>query len=481
MTRRLLTVFSAAALALAAVAADPTGADRAARAITAGSAIATVERLSSPEFAGRLTGTEGHRKAALWMAEEARKAGLAPPSGFPGYLQPFPVTAAGIESAFLELLPAGGDAAGAPQPLVLGKDYMPMLSSATGEVTAEVIFAGFGITAPDQGRDDYAGLDVRGKIVMVLRGEPRTGEWKDYHTTLARTRNAAERGAAAFLLVDSPVLSANEKIARGIPEAMVSEVVADALLDSSPKVKTDEIRRVMERGGTASFPTGRTLHFAVRARPPRDGQGVNVVALLPGSDRSLAGEYVAVGAHLDHIGDWPALNPGADDNASGSAALLEAARAAAAVRPRPRRTIAFVWFGGEELGLLGADWFARHPPAGLARCVAVLNMDMVGAGTGLYVAGGQNFPEIQAALEAARDAVAPGAVLKPGRLSGEARADHAPFFDLGVHAVSLFGSGGSHHGYHTPEDTVWWVTPKTIEAAGRIALGAAWRLADSPR
>ena len=180
----------------------------------------------------------------------------------------------------------------------------------------------------------------------------------------------------------------------------------------------------------------------MKGLPWREVTTHNVVAVLPGSDPSVKGEYVVVGAHLDHIGDWPRLNPGADDNASGSATLLEVARAAATLKIRPRRSVVFVWFAAEELGLRGAEHFASHPPKGFEKCVAVLNLDMLGAGNGLYVAGGENFPEIRAAMEAARDRLAPGFGLKSGKIRGEGRADHAPFFEKGIHAVSLFGSGG---------------------------------------
>jgi Zn-dependent M28 family amino/carboxypeptidase len=114
-----------------------------------------------------------------------------------------------------------------------------------------------------------------------------------------------------------------------------------------------------------------------------------------------------VGAHLDHCGDWPLLLPGADDNASGSAAVLEIARAAAVVEPRPSRTLVFVLFCGEEMGLLGAEHFVRHPLPGLERCVAMLNLDMVGAGNGVWVVGGE-ISVVCAALSAARDRWAPG-------------------------------------------------------------------------
>ena len=446
--------------------------------ITAAGAFVAVDHLASPEYAGRLTGTGGYEAAAAWMAEECKRAGLQPAQSLKGYLQPFPVELGGIEKASLELLPA--DEKGAPEAQEFFKGYLPLLQSASGDVIAEVVFAGFGITASDLGRDDYARLKVEGKAVMILRGEPKDGrDWKAYDTTAAREANAKAHGAAAFLMVDQPVLSASGHPVEGMPAAMASEDLANQIL-STQKLKVEEIRKVLEMGGTASFATGRKVHFAVKASARMAREGFNVVALLPGRDRKLDGDYVVVGAHLDHVGSWPSLFPGADDNASGSATLLEVARAMGGMKERPRRTVVFVWFGGEEMGLLGAKQFAQYPPGGLNRCVAVFNMDMVGVGTGAYVAGGKNFPEVFKALEEARDWCEPGIKLTAGESSGEARADHGPFQELGVHAVSLFGSGGSHHGYHTPEDTVFFITPKNMEVIGRIVFTAAYSLADSP-
>ena len=451
---------------------------QAAAKVTAEGAYATVDRLTSPEYAGRLTGTGGYEAAARWVAGECKRAGLQPVKEYKGYLQPFMVRLGGLDGATLEILP--GDKAGQAQAQAFFKDFMPMLQSASGDVAAEVVFAGFGMTAQDLGRDDYAGIKAEGKVVMVLRGEPKDGrDWTRYDGTAAREANARAHGAAAFLMIDQPVLSASGHAEGAMPAALVSEDFGNRLL-APAQLSVQDLRRVLEKGGTASFPTGITVHLAVKAREGQDRPGFNVVALLPGRDKKLAGEYVVVGAHLDHVGSWPALCPGADDNASGAAALLEVARAAAKAKDRPRRTLAFVWFGGEELGLLGATQFARHPPEGLRYCTAVLNMDMVGAGTGAYVSGGKNFPEIYNALESARDHYAPEMTLVAGESSGEPRADHGPFQALGVRAVSLFGSGGSHHGYHTPGDTLYFITPKTMEAVGRTVLGAAFGLADAP-
>jgi hypothetical protein len=478
--RKVLAISAAGLLALAALAAKPVTLDEAVKRVTATGAYETAERLSSPEFEGRMTGTPGFDAAALYVAGRLRSAGLPPPKEFPDHFQPFQVTLCGIESARMELLPEEGKSGG-PKALEYFKEWMPLLQSASGDVTAEVVFAGFGITAPELGRDDYAGLDAKGKIVLVLRGQPKDGrEWGNHVESARRAKNARDHGAAGFLLADQAVASPNGLPIPGMPMAEVSKEFADLLLEGK-KLKCEELKRVLEQGGTAPLPTGRVLHLEVRAKEPRQAGTCNVIAVLAGSDPSLAGEHVLVGAHLDHVGSWPDLLPGADDNASGSATLLEVARAAALLSPRPRRTLAFVWFGGEEMGLLGSYHLARNPVPSLGRCTAVLNMDMVGVGNGAYVSGGKNFPELMKALEAARDRRQPGLKLIPGLSSGEPRADHGPFQKAGIPAVSLFGSGGTHHGYHTPEDTIFFITPKSMEAIGRVVLDAAVALADEKK
>jgi hypothetical protein len=467
--------FCLLALASGAFAAAQMPPHDAAKLITAEGAYATDARLASPEFQGRLAGTGGYAKAARWVASQAKKAGLSAPAEFRDFLQPFPVTLSRVTGAAMELLPEDGK--GEAQKLTLLKEFMPILTSSSGEVTAEVIFAGFGITAPNLGRDDYEGLDVKGKIVMVIRGEPKDDrDWSPYDDSRARYANAHAHGAAACLMAGQAVASPNGDRVEGTMTGEVSADFANALL-AKRGLKLDELRKVLEAGGTASFPTGRTVRFAVQAAPAEEQTAANVLAVLPGDDPSLRKEFVLVGAHLDHCGDWPALLPGADDNASGSATLLEVAKAAAKLSPRPKRTLVFVWFAGEESGLLGSKYLAGHLPASLGRCAAMINLDMVGAGEGAYVAGGKNFPEVMAALTRARDAAEPSFKLKDGLSKGEARADHGPFQQAGIPAVSLFGMGGNHHGYHTPEDTTYFITPRTMEAAGRVTLLAAAGLA----
>ncbi|MRR11406.1 M28 family peptidase, partial [bacterium] len=316
--------FVCLAASLAAASVSDNDLERAAARITAASAFRTVETLAAPGMRGRLSGTEGYRRAADWVISEVRRAGLLAPEEFPGFRQPFTHGLGGVESASLTVLPSEGEKDGRPAEAVLLSDFAPMVNGGSGDVTADVVFVGFGFNAPGQGRDDYAGVDVKGKVVLALRGEPEKGEWKDHRSSAARTLAAARMGAAAFFLVDDAVTSTSLGVSRDLPEAMLSEAFADRLL-AGQKLTVAELRKVMVKGGTASFATGRRVRFAVKGLHWREVTTHNVVAVLPGADPALRGEYVVVGSHLDHIGDWPRLNPGADDNASGSAAVLLAA------------------------------------------------------------------------------------------------------------------------------------------------------------
>lgn len=441
--------------------------------ITTARAFASVEELASPRYAGRLTGTPGFDAAAAWAAEQFRRAGLRPPAGMDGFLQPFPVRVGRPESVTVELLPT--DEAGKTRRLEFFKDVAPYRLTGFGDVTAEVVFVGYGITAPELGRDDYSHVDVAGKIVMLVRGSPRDGrDWRAHTTHAARVTNARAHGAAGYLFAEGAGAHVGGEHIPDLPQAGVSEEIANLILEG-PKLKLEELRKVLGLGGVVSVATGRRVHIAAAGQAPLHAMGHNVIGVLPGKD---ARECVVVGAHLDHTGDWPELLPGADDNASGAAVVLEMARAAARVQPRPQRSIVFVLFGGEEMGLLGARHLAAQAPPGLGTIVAVLNFDMVGAGSGMFVLGGENSPGVWEPIVRARDLVAPGVALRRGRSEGEARADHGPFQDAGIPAVSIFSSGGRHHGYHTPEDTIYHITPKIMETIGRISLLAAFEMAN---
>jgi hypothetical protein len=439
-------------------------------------------------------GTPGGLEGVAWIADRLAEAGLRP--AFGGFLQRF-------EAPFRATL---GDrnalavAGGAP---VLGTDWLPFGFSDDGSVDAELVFAGYGITAPELGYDDYAGLDVNGKVVLVAQDFPREhdpaspfrdprayrhGEWR------TKAINAREHGAAAILGVrDVWAHEGKDDLPpwRGQVSSRAGLVAARTTTEALRAAGVDVV--ALAAGGESdgrphSRPLGVRVRLEVEVRHER-AETANVAAVLPGRDPSLAGECVLVGAHHDHLGlggdaslapeQIGTIHPGADDNASGVAALLAVARAAAAAGPA-RRTLLFVAFGAEELGVLGSAQLVRAPPAAcpVERMQLMVNLDMVGRPHGgkVYVDGAdtaRGLRDVVAALAAA-----------PPRLpitpafggDGFAGSDHTSFYAKGVPVLFLFT--GAHADYHRPTDTAEKIDAEGLVAIARLASRVAREAAE---
>jgi aminopeptidase YwaD len=396
-----------------------------------------VERLTAPEMEGRGSGTSGGDRAARHLADVLASFGLRAAGDDGTFFQSFVISVGTRLANHSRLEPVDGS-----DSFNVGRDWMPHGGSPGADLTAEVVTAGHGIAAPEQGQDDYAGLDVRGRIVVILSGAPAG------HAPASRLDKliaARRHGAAAVLMVEDalPTLSATATTV-GIPSASVTRATASAL---------------------TARPGARVRLSIALEREER--RSVNVVGLLPGTDPTLAGEAIVIGAHYDHLGlVRDTAHPGADDNASGTAVTLGLARAFAAARGTPR-TLVFILFAGEELGLLGSRHYVKHPATPLSRTVAMLNFDMVGRlrETGLMVGGvdtGSTLREL--VTEAARNEglalAAEGAPWAP--------SDHLRFYTGG--APVLFFHTGRHPDYHQPSDTA---DKLNAEGMARIArMGA---------
>ena len=446
-----------------------------------------VKMLAAPEMDGRASGTAGAERAATYLAAEFQRLGLRPGGDAGTWQQTFTVPT-GIRLGDVNTLSLS---APAPRALILGRDFAPLPVSAEGRQEAEVAFAGYGITAPELGWDDYAGLDARGRIVLVLEREPRrsdpAGSFRRpdaYHYTERSHKiiNAREHGARAVLLVGSgetlPSLAGHAQSA-GILTAAVTPAVADALLAPAGVGLAAATAAIDAGPAPRSFvvPGARAVLQVslVRARGP----AVNVVGILPGTDPRLREEAVVIGAHYDHLGrggegslapDAPGVvHPGADDNASGVAAVLGLARAFSATGGAAR-TLVFVAFAGEEMGLLGSSHYVRRPAHPLERTVLMLNLDMVGRlrARTLYVGG----VDSAAGLRELVQAQAGGLTLS---LRGDpfGPSDHASFYAAGRPVLFLFT--GAHADYHRPGDTA-----DRIDAAGLAEVtGFAARVVDA--
>ena len=511
------TVSAGAAPAVTAPAASAAGPDGAlvaplpADTLVAGRFRDEVRWLADPAREGRGIGSAGLDASAHWLAERFREIGAAPPGapaapsahaaaarGVPddAYFQPFDVVVAldvgpgtavsldGGQLARASFQPAGfsastSGAAGAAAPV-------------SAEVVAEVVAAGYGIAAPELGVDDYHGVDARGKIVAVRRFTPRDGPLaapdaaRRFGDLRHKAYTAREHGARGLIVVDLPVPAAASAGRSAVPSAArpTAGLPDDAPLplpeaDAAAGAGDAGIPVVMvtRAAGARLFDAAAGPHRASLAveLSRRTRQAANVVGVLrAGAPDRLPGAVV-VGAHYDHLGmgghgslapDAHEPHLGADDNASGAAALLEVARILAAQRHRLRRDVYLVAFSGEEEGTLGSTAFTRQPPDGLrlADVVAMLNMDMVGRlrGNQLSVLGGETADEWRQLVPAACARELIGCTLSG---DGYGPSDHSPFYAAGVPVLHFFT--GAHEDYHKPSDT-----PDKINAIGgaRVAM-----------
>jgi len=452
--------------------------------------------LASDALKGREAGTPEFEIAAQYVAAQFSAAGLRPAGDGGGYLQRVPLVsfrAAGRGS--LNWTPAGG----AARPLVFGTDYLPAADPRAREtrVDAPVVFVGLGVSAPAMGRDDYAGADVRGKVVAFLGASPKLGnsEVDASFTRDARLVEAQRRGAVGAVFVagvaggrtpgfdamrtrwDRPAMTwatpdgaGGGAAARGVPLlATLSPAGAARLFGArwaavEAAAKGEKLRfKPMEAAGR--------LSAAIRTELTPMASS-NVAGLIPGTDPTLGAQTVVLSAHLDHIGVSPEgegdrINNGALDNAVGIASLIEEARRFAASGRPPRRSVLFLAVTGEEKGLVGADYFASHPTVPAASIVADVNLDMpvlLYRFEDMTVFGAERStlgPIVRRAVASA------GVDLTPDPNPEEAffvRSDHYRFVEKGVPSVFLWpgqkGAGGAAFAeflrtcYHRPCDEV---------------------------
>jgi hypothetical protein len=475
---------------------------------------AHVDFLASDELEGREAGSRGGELTTLYIATQLQRFGLeslaAPAESVaaaaPGaFYQRFELEASRYDEVALEI---GGKA------FRLGAEFRVFPGSGEGEREGELVFCGYGISASEFQYDDYDGLDLQGKVALILRHEPleKSGDaWFQgaSHTQHARfnvkIQKAVERGAAAVLLVNDPLHCASQgamgssgeraiaglrrgeprperrgRAAGGRREAVPIFFGAAALLDHLDKALG--LRGLQESIDRERKPASRATGLRARFKVTRRSEVVpsaNVAAALRGSDPALRDEWVLVGAHLDHEGirDGQVMN-GANDNASGTAALLLIAEALARQPARPKRSILFVAFHAEEKGLLGSFHYVERPLVPLEKTVAMLNMDMVGRSSGSTV---QVFGDGHSRLleRIARETLKRAGIEKPsfGGFQVNARSDHFPFFQKGI-PILVYHSDDEGD-YHQPTDDADKLTVEVMARIVRAVAMAAWETANS--
>ncbi len=439
-----------------------------------------VEELASPAYEGRLTGSPGFRKAAEYLAGEFESIGLQPFSP-DGYFQEFTIPYTEVfPGCSLTLKRGGGE-----KSYRYYDQFMPGSTSASGTLTAEVVFAGFGITAPELGYDDYAGIDVRGKIVLI-RPEaplsPSVGEaafqpWLIYSTHQYKMKNALDHGVAGILYHYGPLANTNNDYHEGLLLSMVGNQVVADLFEGTDREYGLVVDGITTNLKPSSFPLNKsvTIHNKTKHHPA--GRGMNVIGILPGSDPVLAKEAILIGGHLDHCGMCWELCPGANDNASGIAVVLGVARALATSGHIFDRTLIFMGIGGEESGLVGSKQYAANPVWPLDQTIGYLNLDCVGVGPNFHASGGLSYPELFRPIKEANDQFF-GKELRASIMShaGRPRTDAAVINRTGVPSLSFSSYGGSG-GYHTPADSLSTIWPETLRSLAAILTVAVGELA----
>ena len=430
-----------------------------------------VKSLASPEMEGRGAGTAGLTRAEHLIEKRYRELGLQP-AGVKGFAQAFSVvTGARLKSDNHVLVQANDS----KKELVINEDFVPFSFSSSAEVDGPLVFAGYGITAEEFQYDDYAGLDVKDKVVIVLRYEPsgfaeKTGNHglTQHSQLITKAINARNHGAKAVILANGKLGDGEEDLLTrfgsvsgpanvGIVFVQVKNAVLESWLQSAGKSLQHVQDVINSTTKPASFAFSETLRVSLHIDIETTHATVNnVLAWLPGQ----TDEYVIVGAHYDHLGrgDFDSLapsqigqvHPGADDNASGTAGVLELARLLAPRGRHLKRSILFMNFSGEELGLLGSAEWVKEPTRPLAKAVAMINMDMIGRirDDKVYIGGVGTGSTFKTVLEQAQKDAPFKIEYSAG---GYASSDHTSFVTKKIPVLFFFS--GLHSDYHKPSDT----------------------------
>jgi Peptidase family M28/PDZ domain/PA domain len=458
-----------------------------------------IKTLSAPDMEGRGAGTKGLGRATKYLEHRYKGLGLQP-AGTNGYLQPFTVTTGAKLKSDNEFIV---DEGGKKQPLALNQDFVPASFSSSGSLTAPAVFAGYGASAEEFGYDDYAGLDVKDKIVVVLRYEPeifgvKSGQHglTQHSQLITKAINARNHGAKALVLINGKLGDGEEDLLMrfggvsgpqdaGIMLLQVKNAVADSWLKAAGKSLADVQQQINHSGKPDSFAFPAALRLSLKVDIEATHARVNnVLAYLPGK----IAEYVIIGAHYDHLGRGDSnslapsqigkIHPGADDNASGTAGVLELARLFAPMKGQLDRGILFMSFSGEELGLLGSAEWVKDPTLPLDKCVAMLNMDMIGRikDNKVYIGGVGTGSTFKTILEQAQKRE-PNFKIDYSA-GGYSASDHTSFVAKKIPVLFFFS--GLHADYHKPSDT--WDKINAPSAAQLLNLvgDVATQLADAP-
>jgi len=459
--------------------------------ITSEEMMSWLQKLCSPEFNGRLTGTPEFVACAQWAADRFREWGVKPAGENGTYFQWFdwPYTVLNNSGSLSLKLPQP-DGTFITKSYAYPENYYPGMNSGSGEVTSDVIFVGFGVTAPELNYDDYKGIDVKGKIVLVNRDVPPTDpmnpeykKWVGYCYHQYKLENAVKHGAAGFIYIDGNLANPNISYDASIIVCGVGpEPVAD-IFSGTRTTNAEVVAKIRKTMKPASFGTGKVMTIKENTTRHIDGKGCNVIGMVEGTDPVLKNEVIIIGGHLDAVGNAGRAVNGALDNGSGVIDIMGAAKAMAQSGIALKRTVVFLLFGGEETGLIGSKLFVKSPTFPKEKTITMINLDMVGNGTGLSVNASKPFRNLLTYFEDANTKYIhrpfAGSAPEPAEFYGRPRSDGNNFLSAGYRTMSI-GTTGWYKKvyYHLPGDDPDAVTIDIMEDVAKMIYVALTNMAN---
>ena len=434
-----------------------------------------VEELASEKYGGRLTGTQGYRESAERLISLFKKWGVNPGGDNGTYLQSFPIPYTLVFKDCEVYMHIPYKDSSIKKFYKYEDEFIPGATSGSGEVTAEVIYVGYGITAPELGCDEYENVDVTGKILLMEREVPVSTrdeevfkKWRPYSFHQYKLENAVKHGARGMLYNYGPISNPNNAYEKDFIYTHIGETAVNDIFSGTGKTHREIVNNIKNTLKPQSFNTGKVFTIKNSTEHHPEGVGYNVIGIIEGSDPVLKDEVIIIGGHLDHLGYCYEMMPGANDNASAVSVMLGMAEAMAKCEIKPKRTIMFLAFGAEEQAVVGSKYYLEHPKFPLEKTVAFLNMDGVGCGDRINALAAKNYPDFWEYIRIANEKYI-HRIIRDSYFSNIARPrlDAARFMWENVPTISFSVSGATSF-YHTSKDDIDTITPEILEDMAQL-------------
>lgn len=436
-----------------------------------------VKQLSDSSLQGRLAGSPGMEKAVEIITGYFKEWNLIPGGNNSSYLQVYPHPCVEIKegSTMSVLFPITGnkkDVVWVNKEYPWADGWFAGNSSGDGEITADIVYAGFGVSAPELGYDDYKGINVKGKIVLIEGETPNLSKHPDtiamwYNHTLHQTKlaNAASHGAIGMLYKWVP--GPNALYNPDFIYCHITEPVIEDIFLGTGKTYKETIQKIVRTKKPASFDTGKRAYIKMVSTYNPNATGKNILGIVEGSDPNLSDEYIIISAHLDHLGMIPWHIEGANDNNASSAVLLGVAEALSKAEIKPKRSVVFMSVDGEEAGLTGSTFYIQHPVFPKEKVMAILNLEQVGVGERLAAGYGYTVPGLVSFIEKANQSyVHRRLITYENTYRTRPRTDGAVFMKAGYPCVDIRAVGGG--AYHHPKDNIGSINPEILQSAAEL-------------